>query len=459
VLRHIVDVARKEIFSHLYSVRFIFTMDLVCLLFLGSAFMMLSDYRNRRADFEAKRRVHEERILDVLNNPDPREQFRDLFWRGGISYDRPPAEMSVFVRGLDLRLPVTFTASAWEAKHSSGERYRNPLLKLYAAPDFSYLVNIILSLLALLFVFDSVSGEKEDGTLRLVLSYPVSKAAVLLGKWTGGFVTLMGPFLLGVLFWMIVTVTSGAIDFGWENMVRFAGVVAASAVYLAVFFSLGMFVSTVTYRSNTSLLVCFFIWVVWIVVIPNAAPIAAKVICPVPSRREIEKLKEEIDRRTRLRIKEARREILSYSDELEKKREEIRAQGEYQKYAVERFYAKRVKRQDAVAGFLARISPSGSYVFAVTALAGTGVRAYHAVFRMFEKFEADVRRLLSRLGRRWRRLEPGWLTRETIPRFHPLALPVDKALDEAMFDMLLLAVWSVLFFMLAFCFFISYDPR
>lgn len=459
MVRFILSLARKEIFSHLYSVRFIFTMDLICILFLVSAFMMLSDYRKRRANFEAQRKVHEDAVMDILNEEDVRDQFRRLFWRGGISYDRTPASMSVFVRGLDWHIPMTFTKSAWEAKQSNDDMYRNPILNLYMTPDFAYIVNIILSLLALLFAFDTISGEKEDGTLKLLLSYPVPKVSVLLGKWLGGFITLMGPFLLGVLFWMIIIVNSGEVSFHRENIVRFFTITGTSAVYIGLFFSLGIFVSCLNRRSNTSLLVCFFIWVIWIIVIPNAAPIAAKVVSPVPARREIEKLKDDVERKTERELKRAKQNTLYYSDESENIEEEIKAKGEYEKNTIEDFYAKRIKRQGRVAGFLARLSPSGSYMFAVTTAAGTGTEAYYSTFRAFEKFENDFQNLYSSLRRRWWRLSSGWLNRERIPRLHIYSLRVDNALNRALFDILILMIFTILFFMLSFCLFLSYDPK
>ena len=55
MLRYIFNFAKKEVFSNLYSVRFIFTMDLICVLFLVSAFMMLSDFREMLSGTAASR--------------------------------------------------------------------------------------------------------------------------------------------------------------------------------------------------------------------------------------------------------------------------------------------------------------------------------------------------------------------------------------------------------------------
>ena len=46
---------------------------------------------------------------------------------------------------------------------------------------------LIFWLLAIVFGYDAICGEKERGTLRLMLSCSVPRDTVLLAKWIGGF--------------------------------------------------------------------------------------------------------------------------------------------------------------------------------------------------------------------------------------------------------------------------------
>jgi len=57
-------------------------------------------------------------------------------------------------------------------------------------------VQIAMSLLALLFMFRSICGERESGTLKLMMANAVPRDIVLLGKWVGGYLGLILPFLL-----------------------------------------------------------------------------------------------------------------------------------------------------------------------------------------------------------------------------------------------------------------------
>ncbi len=77
--------------------------------------------------------------------------------------------MSKGARGSDL--------SIW----NSSERPYNPLLRVFTQIDLSFVVRIALSLFALLLMFDSFSGEREGGTLPMVLACPVRRLEVLAG--------------------------------------------------------------------------------------------------------------------------------------------------------------------------------------------------------------------------------------------------------------------------------------
>ena len=58
----------------------------------------------------------------------------------------------------------------------------NPYLAIFASFDLVYIFQLVLGLLAILIASETISGEKEDGTLRLMLTTNVSRAQVLAGK-------------------------------------------------------------------------------------------------------------------------------------------------------------------------------------------------------------------------------------------------------------------------------------
>jgi ABC-type transport system involved in multi-copper enzyme maturation permease subunit len=64
-----------------------------------------------------------------------------------------------------------------------------------------------------MFVFDAICGEKERGTLKVLLSNSVPRDLVLLGKWIGGYISLAIPFLIALLGGIAYVYITGALQF------------------------------------------------------------------------------------------------------------------------------------------------------------------------------------------------------------------------------------------------------
>ena len=68
--------------------------------------------------------------------------------------------------------------------------------------------------MALLFAYDAVAGDWENGTLRLVISHPVRRGTVLLAKYIGAMVCLLIPVLMSLLMVLILLSTASSIQLG-----------------------------------------------------------------------------------------------------------------------------------------------------------------------------------------------------------------------------------------------------
>ena len=107
----------------------------------------------------------------------------------------------------------------------------------------------MISLLALVFSYDAVTREREEGTLRFIFSSSVSRHSFLLGKWLGVVLTVL-PILLACFLLALGLVVLGRrhpffgqrmdgrrVDvfgfvclFGFLCLVRYLGVVADGPV-------------------------------------------------------------------------------------------------------------------------------------------------------------------------------------------------------------------------------------
>ena len=147
--------------------------------------------------------------------------------------------------------------------------------------DWVFVIGYVLSLLALLFTFDSVSGERERGTLRLMLANSIPRHTVLLGKFLGALISISIPIALAVLINLLIISTSSAVHLNSEAWERLGIIIVVGLVYTCLFLALGLLVSTRTQRSSVSLVVLLLAWVIFVIFVPSTlASIASGLSSP-----------------------------------------------------------------------------------------------------------------------------------------------------------------------------------
>jgi ABC-type transport system involved in multi-copper enzyme maturation permease subunit len=122
-------------------------------------------------------------------------------------------------------------------------------------------LNIILVLLAIIITADSVSVEKRDRTIYQLLSRPVERSSVILGKFVGclGVVSLFFA-VSSLLAYTIVVALTGM----YPSAGDFLGVIEVilfMVVLFAVYVALGILVSTVTKSPMASILAGIVVWI------------------------------------------------------------------------------------------------------------------------------------------------------------------------------------------------------
>lgn len=452
----------KEILNNILSFRFAVTYALLFILVILAVFLMGSEHKDRMTRYTKEESDARDQIEELVAMEDASEQFRQ-YQQTDFSGVRRPATLAVLARGLEGDLPSRVATQSRFIMRSSEDRLgRNILLDIFQPPDFAYVVNIVISLLALLFVFDSVCGEKERGTLKLLLSNSVPRDIVMLSKWVGGYVSIAAPFAVAVIAGYLYLSLSGAIELDGDDALRFTAILGVSFLYISAFFSLGLMISTATHRAATALLMALLVWIGWILVVPNLAPVVARLTAPVPARQVIDAEKRAIEREAQL-LQDAIRKRKVYGDQEESER--IQQESEQRQRKLEDFYKERMASQVTLSQNLARLSPSASYLFAVTRLSGTGPALFShfsAAVERFQRGHQEFQQSIFNSGQiSWTRDGPqvpdGWLDADSLPQLQVFTEGAPEALDAALFDILLLTVFNVLFFMLSYVFFLRYD--
>ena len=292
------EIVKKEFHSNVITSRFIVGFIICLMLISASTYVAIQDYGRRLDGYSVAVEEHRNEVLskNVYSEVSPR-------------VDRKPNPLSIFNQGLDKRLANTFGAG-----HSTvpmlydGTKHGayNPFLVLFASVDLTFVFQIVLSLLALLFAYDAISGEREGGTLKLMISNPVPRSSVLIGKYLSALLSLFWPIAVSIIIALLMIMLSGKIALTGGDFLRIFLIVVVSLLYVSIFYLIGLLISARTQRTATSLMLAMFVWVLLALIYPNAVGfLADRVIESNPEEQfgQIEELWSEF-RRERDRYRE-----------------------------------------------------------------------------------------------------------------------------------------------------------
>ena len=378
-------IVKKELSANLTSFRFVLIFLLCCTLILVSAYTMRDKYDQRMKEYDAARVIHK----NELEEKDLQSALSQIML-SGYKVDKRPTPLSVIVEGLEGAAGKYAPVNVLSTPRLEGGSGSDPVFAYFGTLDIMYIVRVVLSLVAILLTYDAISGEREQGTLKLSLSNSVPRHAVLLAKCIGGYVTLLLPFLVPLLIGLLILTTSGSISFVSEDWARLGLIGLASLLYIGIFLMLGLAISSRTNRSTTSLMLLLFIWVVAVLAVPKVSMITAGKLHPVPSAQEVQAEK---DARSAEALKEGQEKMFKYISELRERAENnpneediedmgtaiARLQEEIitnitevtKKVQVE--YDKKKKNQFRLASNISRLSPASVYTYAAIDLARTGL--------------------------------------------------------------------------------------
>jgi len=251
----------KEARDLILTLRFTVGAALTVVLAALAAYIGSLDYNARLDSYQTKLK---------LNNDGQRRTTVYSYLRPTVV--RPPEPLSILDHGLEGRLGTDFWISVdTENTEAEGENRGNEYLSNFSEIDLTVIVAVILGLLAFLFTFDAVCGEREAGMLKLIMSYPLSRSEFLLGKYLGAWITLMLPTALACLASLLVVGCAAHAEFGPQEFIRIGLMFLFYAIYLSLMLLAGLVISSAFQRSSLALVFSTFVWFVFVTIVPNLA--------------------------------------------------------------------------------------------------------------------------------------------------------------------------------------------
>ncbi len=290
-------IVHKELLGHVLSLRLAVGAIFSLILFTAAALVLSADHHDRVKTHRAAVAEHRQELAKTL-----------VYSGLNIAAERPPAALSVLCQGVERSLPGSsrYSLLSPPALGGHGTR-RNPLLVVLPTLDLAIVVQVVLSLLALVFVYDAFSGERARGTLALTLANSLPRPTLLLGKYLGAMAVLAPLLVAGLGLSLAVLLSSSYVALSGREWLAVLLVALLGLAYLSVMVLVGLLISSSTRRPGTSLVGALFVWVVLVLLMPQVATQTAAAVSPLPSARELAVNEAEVERA-------AERQIYDYAE-------------------------------------------------------------------------------------------------------------------------------------------------
>ena len=404
-----------------------------------------------------------------------------------IFLTRQPNPLLFLAEGGDLDRPASYYMMAKGYFSASAPRPRDYKLPDIPKLDWSFIVKTIFSLYVVLLGYAAISGEREQGTLRLVLSNPVGRARFLIGKYLAILAAALIPLAVGCVISLAILGVSLPQILTWGLASRVLALLALSAAYLSLFAFMSLLVSSVLRRSSLALLWLLTAWVLFAVLIPDTSGILAEKFAKVQSDYEAAKsIGPMIQKEVWAKVSALQTRIDAGELKTEKavKAEADKAfeEGQEKVRFFEKGYEDSLAQRASLARSLARVSPVALFQYAAEDLAGSGahreeafredLRAYSRLYDAYVlkkmgklvgqsnwSFSSGVKLNGKEIEIRSPQAEAYRGDMSDFPRFLERAPRLADGVKGAAGDIAGLLLWNIVLAMLAFAAFLRADVR
>ncbi|MYA22851.1 MAG: ABC transporter permease subunit, partial [Gemmatimonadetes bacterium] len=249
-------IVKRELIDHLISLRFGLALVLIVgLMVLNALGFVGGSYEFRRDHYLQQVQAEQE-----VGRSNAQRGLWKLILHSGQKYIyKKPSPLMFCAVGANDALPERLWTPSWQAEYG-GTKFYDPFPLIYwdingiwapkasqlmksRAIDWVFIIGSLLSLMALLFTFDAFIGEKERGTLKLVMAQSIPRHTLLLGKFLGAMLALAIVLGLAIVVNLLIVIALSQINLGLVEAGRLLGMVGLALLYLACFVGLGLWVS------------------------------------------------------------------------------------------------------------------------------------------------------------------------------------------------------------------------
>ncbi len=497
-------IARKELLGNLITLRFSMCTALFLALVVLFTSVLISDYRQKLDHYNERVARNSERLRNQMTYKNLKP---DIY--------KPPEVLSVFSKGLEDNISkevqiiinaVPVPKGAYTAK--------NPLLSVFPVLDIVLIFKLVISILIFLFIYDTISGEKEDRTLALMLANCIPRHQILFGKFIGALITISIPITIGFLTTGLILLLSPVVDLTSSEWFLIVLMYFVSVIMVGVLCSIGLFFSAITRQASQTMIFLFSVWVLLAFIIPNSSMYLASWLKPIEPQRTIDLQASEVQGEFRNRTRElmannppsgyhiqsdttepggyyhkfASKSLIRDRQKLYSVAIPIAIEYADKELQVRKSYLESMKRQENLAAKISLLSPLSVYEMLISRLSGTNAVNFERFYEQAGDYRRQIIEYLyskkafssiryfatvkeehlfdvknveeySALREKYANNNPEPLNLKDLPRFTYRPGIITDTVKGILPNLGLLFLTGALFFVCAFVAFLKYDVR
>lgn len=465
------QIIKKEILEHITTPKMMISSIVIILIMVINGLVFNTQYNQKQLKMNRDVNAGNSALQD---NPLP---LCDFLFQERKLY-QPPSRLGFIAMGKEEVLPNAMKIDFFKESEPEYYKSRNNFFDRFSSLDWSFLLVYVISFICLAFSYGAFSGEKNKGTLKLILSYTVPRGQLILAKLAGLQICITLPFLFGILINLLIIQLNSKILFSSSDYALVVVFIGIAALFIMMNLLLGLLISSLTSKPAHSLNLLLIVWILLVIIIPNMSWIFSQEWVKVPSEKEIsEQLSTGIDE-LYASGKYSRSWRSSWAGQPPNETVQQRAAGRQAVAALtvqlHRDYVDLKLKQTDLAITLSKLSPFSLFRFIGERFSGNG---YYGLKRLIEQsrvYRSTMNDYLIQKDQQdpdsyhlmW---NEKWSARtfssqkpvnfEEIPKFRYKQATFTEVLHESMFDILILALWCLLLYAASFIAFMRYDVR
>jgi ABC-2 type transport system permease protein len=250
----------------------------------GLAEVAQEEARREAANIELLRKIMAGQVVpDPFANPADPSLIADKF---GARYAiMPTAPLAPLAFGQADMFPNSYlVTNRSKVTFMYDSEMENPWSLLSGHLDLSFVFIYFLPLLIFALSYNLLSAEREQGTLRILLSQPLRLASLVAGKTAVRAAVLLGIAVVVPAIALLIARPEARDATQIGAMMSWLGIIVAYGLF---WFALTVFVNSLGKSSATNALILISTWVALVLIVPVVLNLIFQIVSPAPSRTEL----------------------------------------------------------------------------------------------------------------------------------------------------------------------------